>query len=84
MNTRQPRHKHCILFPLAAILAVSALGTGRAAAQFVITEIIDATGGAPGFPAADAWWPRWSGTKGTSEAANGKCRIDRFTDWCIL
>ncbi len=44
---RQPRHQRWRLFPLAAILAVSALASGRAAAQ-TITEIIDATGDGAG------------------------------------
>ena len=46
---RKPQHPHnrCVLFPLAAVLAVSALGSGRAAAQ-TITEIIDATGDGEG------------------------------------
>ena len=48
MCRRQPRHKRCLLFPLAAILVVSALGSGQAAAQFIITEIIDATGDGAG------------------------------------
>ena len=33
MVTRRPHHERCILFPLAALLAVSALGSGRAPAQ---------------------------------------------------
>ncbi len=47
MYTRQPRYKRCLLFPLAAILVVSALGSGRAVAQ-TITEIINATGDGEG------------------------------------
>ena len=33
---------------LAVILTVSALGCGRAAAQFIITEIVDSTGAGAG------------------------------------
>ena len=33
MDTRRPHHKRCILFPFAAILTVSAPGSGRAPAQ---------------------------------------------------
>lgn len=32
---------------IAAFLVVSPLGSGRAAAQFIVTEIIDATGDGP-------------------------------------
>ena len=47
MYGRQPHHKRGILFPLAAILVVSALGSGRATAQ-TITQIIDSTGDGAG------------------------------------
>ncbi|MCH8148194.1 MAG: hypothetical protein IH987_09425 [Planctomycetes bacterium] len=44
MYRRQPHHHRCILFSLAAILVVSALGSSRVTAQLTITEIIDRTG----------------------------------------
>jgi len=47
MHRRRPHHKRSMLLPLATILAVSALGAGRAAAQ-TITEIIDVTGDGTG------------------------------------
>ena len=45
--SRHMQHNSRFLFALAAFLAVSALGSGRAAAQ-TITEIIDATGDGTG------------------------------------
>ena len=47
MYIRQPHHKRGILFALAAILVVSAMGSGRATAQ-TITEIIDSAGDGAG------------------------------------
>ncbi len=44
MITRRPHRAFVLVFTLAAILVVSALGPGKATAQFIVTEIIDATG----------------------------------------